>query len=227
MHGQTQIMWDFLETAFRTGMLDELLNLIHVFLGEGDQDMSQKFADLEEWFLERDDFTAVDRTFDKIYAFMQGMTDADTMEGLGILLSFLSPLIKSIMEKVPSDSGLSGETQAGLEEKIIKMFKALRTIVSLGTKLYVSSLGEKPAHEIGFSVGKSLNSVSGFINTIQGENADVVPDFMSGVFSSIDGNAVGKMAETLTEGLLDQKPPIFRWAAATAAKRARKRFLNK
>ncbi len=227
MHGQTQIMWDFLETAFRTGMLDELFSLINALSGEEEQDMSQKFADLEEWFLDRDDFTSVDRTFETLYAVMQELTDADTMEGMAILLSFLSPLIKHMMEKVDIDHAMSSEMQSHLEEKTVKVLKALRTIISIGTKQYIASLGEKPAHQMGFSLGKSLNFISGFINTLQVQDANAVPDFMSGVFSSIDGNAVGKMTEILSDSFLDQKPPLFRWTAATAAKRAKKRLLNR
>ncbi len=227
MEGQSKILWDFLETAYRTGTLDESLTLIQSLTGEEEQDMSQQYADLEEWFLERNDFTSVDEAFEKIYMLIQGLTDDDTMEGIGILLSFVSPLIRTAVEKTEFDIALSAESQVDLKEKVVKVLNALKTMGSLGAKMYLASLGDKPAHQIGLSVGKSLNSLSDFINTVHTEDANAIPDFMSGVFNSMNGDAVGKMAETLTNGFLDQNPPLLKWTAATAVKRTKKRLLNR
>ncbi len=227
MEGQTLILWNFVETAFRTGTLDEFLNLTQVLTGEEDEDMSQKFADLEEWFMEKDDLTFIDEIFEVIYPLLQELTDDEAVEGIGIIVSLVAPILKSVMEKNGIDSALSPDLQADVKEKARKVLKTLKTIGAIGVKMYMASLKDKSAHQIGFNLGKSLNSVTRLINGIYDEDSDVVSDFMSGLFSSTDGEALGKVVETFTDGFLDQRPPLFKWTAATAVKRTKKRLLNR
>ena len=227
MEGQTLILWNFLETAFRTGTLDACLNLVQVLSGEEDEDMSKKFADLEEWFMEQDDLARVDEAFDIIYPLMKELTNDDTVEGIGILVSLLVPLIESVIKKNGIDSALSFSVQKEVKEKARKVLNTLKTIGAVGAKIYLASLKTKSSHQAGFNLGKSINSVSRLINDMVAENPDIVSDFMSGLFSSTDGEALRNMADSLTDSFLDQKPPLFKWTAATAAKRAKKRLVNR
>ncbi|MBU0996253.1 MAG: hypothetical protein KJ737_27460 [Proteobacteria bacterium] len=227
MEGQTLILWNFLETAFRTGTIDEVLNLVQVMTGEEDEDMSEMFADLEEWFLERDDLSSVDDAFGIIYPLMKELTDDETMEGIGILVSLIIPVIKSVKDKNGIDSLLSPEIQADVKDKARKVLNSLKSIGATGVKMYMATLKDKSAYDIGSNIGKSLNSISRFINNMYDEDTDFVSNFMTGLFSSTDGKAIEKMADSLTNGFLDQKPPLFKWTVKTAVKRTKKRLLNR
>ncbi len=227
MEGQAKIMWDFLETAFRTGTLDELLKLVQVATGKGFEDLSQSFANVEDVFMDMEDTSSFEENFGKIYEIMEALTDDEVIEGLGILLSLLNPLISTVMEKTGKDTLLSAEMQEELKEKSQKIIKALKALGSLGSKMVIANLGNKSPKELGQNLGKAINSLTSFTNGIYAEDSGAVSDFMTGVFDVVDGDAMREMAETLTDGFLDQRPPLLKWTAATAVKRAKKRLLNK
>lgn len=227
MEEQTKIMWDFMEAAFRTGALDEILQLVNVVSGKNFEDMSQGFADLEDIFMEMEDTSSLEENFGTFYQVLKELTNDDVLEGIGILLSFVNPWIESLVQKGGGDSPLSSEKQEELRTKFIKSVKSIFTLGSLGSKMYFASIEKKSPNQFGQEIGKALNSFTAFGNDVIAKDTDVVSDFMAGVFGTVDKKGIGKMADSLTGGILDQRPPLFKWAAATAVKRAKKRLLNK
>ncbi len=227
MEGHAKIMWDFLETAFRTGTLDELLKLVQVLAGKEFEDLSQSFANVEDVFMEMEDTSSLEENLGKMFEIMQVLTDDEVIEGLGLLLFLVNPLIASVMEKTGKSTLLSPKMQEETKEKSQKIIKTLVALGSIGTKMAMANLGNKSSKELGQNLGKTINTLTAFTNGIYAEDSGAVSDFMAGVFDEVDGDAMGEMAQTLTDGFLDQRPPLLKWTAATAVKRAKKRLLNK
>lgn len=227
MEGQTKILWDFLNAAYRTGTLDEFLNLAQVAAGKSKENQAQLFADLEDAITELDDFSGVDRTLEEGYRQMALMTDDEILEGLGVLISLITPLVDSAMESAGRDPELLMEKRDKLIENLPKAGKALFALIALNSGPIIGALGDRSPDQYGRDLGKALNAMAAFINNINETDPEAISDFMSGAFNAVDGEEVAKMADTLSQAFLDQRPPLIKWSAATMAKRAKKRVLNK
>ncbi len=223
---QTQIVWDFLETAFRTGTLDRILDLAGVITGKEFEDMSQAFADLEDVFMEMADTSSMEEKFGQTYAAVQALTDDEILEGLGIVIGVITPVLNLIMQQTQTGSLVTSETQEAVKEKIGKAFKALSAVASVALRTYLSSPDGRSAKDYGRLVGQGLNALTGLGNEGFAGRSGGASDFMAGVFEAADGRAIRQMTDTLADGFLDQRPPLLRWTAATAVKRARKRILG-
>jgi len=227
MEGQTKVLWDFLETAYRTGAIDEFLELSKAATDKKYENQALVFAELEDAVSEMEDFSGVDETIEEAFRQIPALTDEETLEGLRVIVSFLTPLVDSVMESVDRDGELLGEKRDKLIEDLPKAAKALLTILAQNSCAILSAMGDKPARDLGENMGRGLNAMASIINGVHERDPNAVSDFMAGAFGAVDGDAVSRMADTLTNALLDQKPPVLRWTAATMAKRAGKRVLNK
>jgi hypothetical protein len=227
MEGQTKILWDFLNAAYRTGALDEALSLVKIATGKDKEDQAHLFAGLEDAITELDDFSGVDQTLEEVYRQMSLLMDEEIFEGLAAFLSLIAPLVDSVMKSADRDSELLIHKRDQLIQDLPKMAKALFAIIALNSGAIVSALGGKSASQYGQNLGNALNAMASFINGVNERDPEAVSDFMSGAFSTVDRDAVAKMADTLTQAFLDQRPPIFKWTAQTMAKRAKKRVLKK
>ena len=140
MEEQSKIIWEFLEAAFRTGTLDELLQFVNVLAGKNFEDMSQLFADLEDVFIEMENTKNLEENFGKIYLILKELTNEDLLEGIRVLLSLINPLVESVIEKGGGDSPLSSEKQAELRSKMIQSARTVMHLASMALKMYIASV---------------------------------------------------------------------------------------
>ncbi len=225
MEGQTKVTWDFLETAFRAGTLDQMLALSKSLTDKKYESQAQVFEDLEDAVDELDDFSGVDETLEKLFGLMQELNDQETLEGLNILLSVLGPVVSGIMEAADRDVESLSEMKLKVMDNLPKVGKALIALASIGSRELLSA-SDKSADQYGKDMGRAINTIAESVNDMHDKNPSVIPDLMAGVSSALDPDQVSKMAETLTNGLLDQRPPMLKWTAATMVKRAKKRLLG-
>jgi hypothetical protein len=227
MQGQTRILWDFLQAAYKNGALDNFMELSRAATDKKYENQATVFAQLEDAICEMEDFSSVDETLATAFKQMPALTDDEILQGLGALVVMITPVIDSTMESVDRDSEALKEKLEKLSQDLPKIASAVSTLVILNSETIASALGKDPARLHGERVGKGLNGFSSFINDINDRDPSAIPEFMSGLFSSVDGNSFTKAADILTHALLDQKPPVLKWTASTMAKRAGKIVLNK
>jgi len=226
MDGQTKIVWDFLHLAYRTGSLDRFMQLSRAAVDKRYENQATVFAKLEDAISEMDDFSSVDQTLEEIFRQMPVLSDEETLEGLGTLVSIVTPLIESAMESVDRDTQVLKDKGDKLFDDLPKMAKAVFMVLVLNSDSLVSALGRRPARQYGRDLGRGLNAMASFINNINDRSPSAIPDFMSGAFSAVDGNEVSKMLDTVTHAFLDRKPPLLKWTASTMLKRARKKVVK-
>jgi|GEM_PF-2497070 len=227
MEGQTKVLWDFLETAYKTGMLDEVLRLSTTLTDKKYEDQALMYADLEDSITEMEDFSTVDDTLEKIYGIMPDITDEEVLEGITILLTLLNPFITAVMEKADRDTENVTAMRMDLVENLRKVGKALKAFISIGSKFLVPVLDGKSANKYGHDLGKAMNGTTTLVNGIHANDSEAVSEFMCGVFDEVDSEEMNKMLDILTSAFLDRKPPLFKWMAAMMFKRTKKRILNK
>ncbi|OGP57004.1 MAG: hypothetical protein A2V67_00405 [Deltaproteobacteria bacterium RBG_13_61_14] len=227
MEGPTKVVWEFLETAFRTGALDEFLKLSKAVTDKKYENQAELFADLEDAVSAMEDLTSLDQILVEAFRMMPALTDPETLEGMALLLSAATPYVKSFMDAHNRDTALLAEKKARLMAALPKVWKAVVALIMLNSPAILSALGKKSASEYGQSLGRALNVVAGYVNDVHARDPEAVSAFMAGVFKAVDGQQVGKTADVLAQAFLDQRPPLLKWTAATAAKQARKRLLGR
>jgi hypothetical protein len=227
MEGQTKIVWDFLETAFRTGALDEFLKVSKAVTDKKYENQAELFADLEDAVSAMEDLSSLDETLEKAFRMMPALTDPETLEGMALLLSAATPYIKSFMDAHDRDTALLAEKKARLMEALPKVSKAVITLLLLNSPAILSGLDRGSASEYGQGLGRALNVVAGYVYDVHTRDPEAVSAFMAGIFKAVDGEQVGRTADVLAQAFLDQRPPLLKWTAATAVKQARKRLLGR
>jgi hypothetical protein len=227
MEGQTKVAWDFLETAFRTGALDEFLKLSKNLTDKKYENQAEMFAELEDAVSEMDDLTSIDETLERAFRMMPALTDPEIMEGIALLVDLAAPYLEALMKAHDRDTALLLEKKARLMDALPKVMKAVSALVMIGSPAVFSALGQKSPVEYGQGLGRALNVVAGQINDLQARDPDAITSFMAGMFKVVDGEQTGRMADTLAQAFLDQRPPLLRWTATAAAKQARKRLLGR
>ena len=221
MDAQTQVLWNFLDTAFKAGTLDEFLSLSKSMTDKKYENQALVFSDLEDAIDEMDDLSDINEKLEMAFGFMPDLTDPETMEGVTILLKLANPLIKNFMEAADHDMETIAEIRNTFMENFKKVRKALIAISSAGAKALMSSQDSGLAKDYGKKFGSSLNSMSSIVNE---SDPKVMSDFMSGVFSELNNNEMKKTTEILLNGFLDQKPPLFTWITSALVKRVKGRF---
>jgi hypothetical protein len=224
MEGQTKAVWDFLETAFRTGALDEFLKLSKAVTDKKYENQAELFADLEDAVSELEDLTSLDETLGEAFRMMPALTDPETLEGLALLASAVNPYLTSLMEAHDRDSAVLAEKKARLMAALPKVSKAVVTLILLYSPAILSAADRKSASEYGQGLGRALNAVAGYVNDVHARDPEVVSAFMAGVFKALDREQTGRMADVFAQAFLDQRPPLLRWTAAAVVKQARKRL---
>jgi len=223
MDEQTKIIWDFSETAFRTGTLDRILDLVQVLTGNNTQTLYDALADLEDVFIEMADTAPMEERLGRIYETLQALTDDDILDGIGTLLSFLTPAI-SMLAAQADGAPMTPEKQAEIKKKAANVLKALGAIGGIGLTAYLAGPGKKPARERGQAVGKAMNTMTAIGNGLISKDPGGVSEFMAGLFDTVDGQAMRQMTDTMTDGFLDQRPPLLRWMASAVFNRTKKRL---
>ena len=226
MEGQTKIIWDFSQAAFRTGALDRILDLIQVLTRNNTQTLYEALADLEDVFIEMEDTAPMEERLGRVYDTLQALTDDDILDGIGTLLSVLTPAIRMLAAQADGVP-MTTEKQAEIRKKAGNVLKALGALGGIGLNAYLAGPGNKPAREHGQAVGKAVNTMTAIGNGIVSRDPGSVSEFMAGLFDTVDGQAMGRMSDTLTDGILDQRPPILKWMASALVSRAKRRLFTK
>ena len=227
MEGQTRVVWDFLQTAFRTGALDELIKLSKALTDKKYENQALLFADLEDAVSEMENLDSVDQTLEEALRLMPALTDPETMEGIAFLLPIITPWLDSWMAAADRDTEVVGEKIMRLKENLPKVGKALLTLLAVGARPALSRLDTNASGEYGRQAGKTLNAGASWINDLHDREPAALSGFMAGAFEAVDGKQVTKATETLVDVFLDQRPPLLRWTAATMFRRAKRRLFGR
>ncbi len=226
MQEQEKAIYDFLFEAYRSGALDGFMRLSRAVADKKYEDQSLVFSELEDAISEMDDLSGVDEVLAKVFEQMPLLTDRETLEGLAVLVSYLTPWLDSMMAAADRDTQVVSEKTDRLKHDLPLAGKAVFTLFVLNSRPLGEALGQR-ARASGEGMGKALNAFSELVNAMEEKNPGAISEFMSGAFSSLNGDEMTKMLNILSNSFLDQKPPLLKWTASTMGGRARKKLLGK
>jgi hypothetical protein len=225
MESQTKAVWDFMEIAYRKGLLDEFLELVGYMISP-EADLSELLATLEDRGSEMD-LGAIDEILGEMLVLaMRALSDEDVVEGLKVLLTTTRPLIEGVMRAAGGDTNVIMDMAKGIGKSILSLKPVVLAIAPVVSKMaspYIEGFFKEKGGQI---LGSGINLFCALINRINEKDPSVISGFMSGLFDVVDSDEARKTADTLVGSFLDQRPSLVGWAAATLVTRVKKRLIG-
>jgi len=239
LEGLSAAVWGFLEGAYRKGVLDEALGLAGGFMDPA-ADLGQALGDFED-ALSQADFGPLEKwSAELLTPLLQVLSREEVLENLGVLLRQVQSLLtrvppaaskRNARSQAPPRLGAGAVPATGGEARALAAMvrEAGTTLAALGslarallpvlTKFYHPAAGEFLEKRAGPLVSEVLNAASKAASA----HPEAVSRFISRVFAGLDGRAFRAAADVIAEAVLDERPPLAQWTAATVTKRVRKR----
>ncbi len=222
MEGQTRVLWNFMETAFQTGALDEILRFSGALTDKKYDNFYQTFADAEDYFMSLEDPAVLEEGLSRVIGILEELTDEEVLEGIGFLLGIVNPWMQKMRQTGFMETAFTEEAKENRRAMLPKAGKALLAVARIGFRSATSSLGGKPAGEQGRMLGRLLNRSAVFIRDVHAENPRAISEFLSGVFDTVDRAECRKAAGILMESLPGERPRLIPWIGGVMKKRARR-----
>jgi hypothetical protein len=122
---ETGAVWNFLELAYRKGLIDEVFRLANTFMDPNMNPMDM-MGDMEEK-LSTFDFDSLDATLQgHLVPIVKTLTDDEVMEGLTMLLQVVRPIAELAIANMGGDVG-----EAARKAKMVG--KSVKTLAMVAT----------------------------------------------------------------------------------------------
>jgi len=212
---------EFIQEAYKSGLLDEMLSLSGEISGD-DIDLGDALGGLED-VLKDADFTMFEMLSKELVPpLLNALNNEKALEGLRIIVVALKPLLSKYVQNGGDLKDLA--EMAGNVGKILLGLKPVLTVlIPALLEKYRPMIEYMITANAGSIVGGAINSGTSAVN----RNPNMIVQLISDMFSSVSSTQFREATDTLVAGFLDQKPPLAQWTATTVAKRTKKRILGK
>ncbi len=219
MEGMSQAVWNFMESAHRKGLLDELVALNGVLL-DPKNDFDDVMGNFEDALCEADFTPFEEMSKETLGPVLKALTDDKVLDALYVLVSTIRPVLQNVVQMTGGDPRVLAAAADSMK-MILGAFKPIVTAL-----LPVIAEKSAPAMErflkedAGSLAALGINTACAAVNS----NPEIASRFISDLYAGVDGASFRKAMDTLTEGFLDQRPPLAVWTVATAVNQAKKRL---
>ena len=221
MEGLTRVVWDFMEGAYRKGLLDELLGLIGG-LSDPEADLGALLGDFEDRLADADFAHFEGMSRELLTPLLQALAREEVLESLHVLVISLRPVVDGVMERVGGDPKVVNEIQGLAKQNLLCLKTVAMALMPVLAKAYGPTVETFIKERGGVLAANATNTACARIN----RNPEIVTRVISDIFSLVDRRAFGVATNTVVGAVLDQKPPLIEWTASTLVKRARKRLIG-
>ena len=221
MEGLSRVVWDFMEGAYRKGLLDELLGLVGG-LSDPEADLGALLGDFEDRLADADFAHFEGMSRDLLTPVLQALAREEVLESLHVLVISLRPVVDGVMERVGGDPKVMNEILGLAKQNLLCLKTVSVALVPVLAKAYGPAVETFIKERGGVLAANATNTACATIN----RNPEIVTRVISDIFSLVDRRAFSAATNTVVGAVLDQKPPLIEWTASTLVKRARKRLLG-
>jgi len=222
---QTKAVWDFMEVAYRGGLLDEISQLAGGLL-DPDIDLGELLASFEDALVDAELGPFEEMSKEILVPSLVALTDEDVIEDLKYLLQTLRPLIEGMVRGAGGNMNVVADIARGILENIVSLRHVAVTLAPVISKVALPYIEIFLRERAGKVAGSGINSFCAMINRINDGHPETIPVFVSDLFDTVDPKEFKKATDILVECFLDQRPPLIGWTVATVIKRAKKRLLG-
>jgi hypothetical protein len=219
MEALTRAVWEFMEGAYRKGLLDELLGLLGE-LSDPQADLGELLGDFEDRLAEADFAHFEGMSREVLTPVLQALGREEVLESLHVLLISMRPMVDGVMERVGGDPKVLNEVLGLVKQNLASLMTVAVALMPVLAKVYGPAVEKFIEEGGGVMVANATNTACARIN----RNPEIATRIISDVFSVVDGRAFGAAADTVVGAVLDHKPRVIEWTASTLVKRARKRL---
>lgn len=214
----TGAVWGFLAGAYRKGVLDEALALAGGLL-DPKIDLGQALGDFED-ALSQADFGSLERMSAEVLApLLQALSDEKVLESLHVLLLGARPLVAAAVRAAGGDVRALTAAAGGLAGILAALKPVARAVLPVAARACRPAVEAFLEERAGPTLTAALNAAC----RAAGRHSEAVSRFVSRVFAGVDGPAFRAAADVVVDAVLDERPPLAQWTAATVTKRVRKR----
>jgi len=108
MQELTRAMWDFMEGAYRQGLLDELLGMAGGLM-DPEMDLGDAMGDFEDALSEADFAPFEEMSREVLAPVMSALADEEVIEGLHVFVTTMRPVIEGVVQGAGGDIRLIAE----------------------------------------------------------------------------------------------------------------------
>lgn len=217
----TRAVWEFMAGAYRRGLLDEMLSLAGMLL-DPEIDLGTILGDFEDNLTAADFGPFEEMSRDVLLPTLQALSREEVLDGLRVIITGVRPFV----ERAVQASDGNGPEIGTVVEHLRRHLQALRTVgmalLPVVAKVYGPAVGRAIAQQGGGLAAEAVNAAAAAVE----KNPETATRFIADLFAGVDGRAFRSAADTLLGAVLDQRPPLVGWAAATVVTRARNRVLS-
>lgn len=221
MEALTRALWDFMEGAYRQGLLDDLLDLVGA-LSDPDADLGEQLGNFEDRLGDANFSRFEEMSTEVLTPLLRALAEEEVLESLHVLLITSKPLVDGVLERAEGDTKAVKAILDLINHNLVCLKTVLLALMPVLAKVYGPAVETFVIGRGGALTAHLLNTASGAIN----RNPETAGRMISDFFTALDGRAFGTAAETVVGAVLDQKPPLIGWTAGTLVKRGRKRLLG-
>jgi len=156
-----------------------------------------------------------------ILPLLQALSDEKVLESLHVLFGQTRVLVEGAVQAAGGDIRVLTAALTSLGRGLAALKPVAEAVLPVAVRVYQPAVEELIEQRGGPIMAAVLNSVCQALN----RNPEKVSRFVSQVFAGVDGYAFRVAADALVGALLDQRPPLAQWTAATVTRRVRNRVL--
>jgi len=206
MEELTRAVWDFMEGAYRKGVLDDLLDLVGA-LSDPQADLGEQLGNFEDGLTDADFGRFEEMSTEVLTPVLQALAAEEVLESLHMLLISSRPLVDGVLDRAGGDTRAMNEMLGLIKQNLVCLKTVGLALMPALTKVYGPAVETFIKERGGALTADVINTACAAIN----RNPEI---------------AVRMTADTVVGAVLDQKPPLIAWTASTVVKRAKRRLLG-
>jgi len=215
MEAQSQVMWDFINLAYRRGLIDELMPIVGRLM-DPDAELGDFLSQMEDALAEAD-FGTFERLWsDVMQPAIASLTNEGAIDTLRSLLRILRPVLDIV---AGNRTALARELRDIAQQK--PDLSALQPFLGVVSGALVKRAMRGNA---GARVGSAVNGVCSALSESHAREPELIDRFFAGLLGTIDPRLFRRATDIVLGGFLDQRPRVLGWTFGTLATRLRKRI---
>ncbi|MEN6476340.1 MAG: hypothetical protein ABFD81_20165 [Syntrophaceae bacterium] len=217
MEAQSQVMWNFINLAYRRGLIDELMPLVGRLMDPA-AELGDFLAQMEDALADAD-FSPFESLWNEtMQPAIASLTNETAIDTLRSLLKILRPMLD-----------IAAANRSALTRTLRDITELKPDLAALLPVLGVlsgSAVKQAMRGNTGVRIGSAVNSTCAALAKTHAREPELVERFFAGLLETIDPRLFRHTTDIILGGFLDQRPRVLGWTLGTLSARLKKRLIR-
>ena len=192
MEALTRAVWDFMEGAYRKGVLDDLLDLVGK-LSDPEADLGEQLGNFEDGLTDADFGPFEGMSTEILTPLLQALAAKEVLESLHVLLITSRPLVDGVLERAGGDTKGMNEMLALVKQNLVCLKTVALALMPVLAKVYGPAVEMFIQERGGALTADVINAACAAIN----RNPRIATRMISDFFAVVDARLIKKTPEPL------------------------------